>query len=130
MHRERGTVMFTVTDIVSDISRGCAVNNLNEDRFLYRVIFYTNEHGIGTRHYIDTAYGDLQKKLENIIRNNLSLTNTVVIAQTTVLLNGKCVCLQSRSYGFSLEEYFRQLAGKSKNGSRKGNITYGRYAVR
>lgn len=117
--------MFTVTDIVSDISRGCAVNNLNEDRFSYRIIFYTNEHGIGTRHYTDTAYGDLRKNLENIIRNNLSLTNTLVITQTTVLLNGKCVCLQSRSYKFSLEEYFKQLTGRYRDGSKNRNVMYG-----
>ena len=117
--------MYTISDIMADISRGCVANNLNEGCFSYRLIYFTNENGIGAKHYIDTAYGDLRKNLETVIRNNLSLTNTLVIAQTTVLLNGKCVCLQSRSYGFNLEEYFRQLTGRKKEGNKNRNIMYG-----
>mgnify|MGYP006906629158 CR=1 FL=1 len=117
--------MFTITDIVSDIERHCAVNNLNEDSFSYRIVFYTNEDGIRTKHYIDSAYDDLRKNLESIIRNNLSLTNIVMVAQTTVLKNGRCIFLQSRPYGFNLNEYFRQIYGKS----RKKKALYGRYVL-
>ena len=118
-------IMFTITDIVSDIDRGCAVHNLNEDKFSYRVIFYINENGMGTRCHIDTSYEGLRADLENIIRENLTLTNTVSVAQTTVLKDGKCIRLQSRPYAFSLEEYFCQIYGKG----RKRNITHGRYAL-
>lgn len=31
--------MFTISDILQDISRGCAVYNLNEDCFSYRIVF-------------------------------------------------------------------------------------------
>ena len=41
-------------------------------------------------------------KMESIIRENLTVTNNVVIADTTVLKRGKCTCLQSKAYSFSL----------------------------
>ena len=116
--------MFTISDILRDIDRGCAIYNMLEDRFSYRIIYYVNEDGIGTKHYIDTAYGDLRRTLENIIRRNLSLTNSVSITQTTIRKDGRCVYLQSRAYQFNLEEYFRQITERNK----KRNNTYNRYA--
>lgn len=121
--------MYTISDIIADIDRGCAANNMVEDCFSYRIIFYTNNGNKGSKHYIDTPYGGLREALENIIREHLSLTNSVVVAQTTVLKNGKSVSLQSRSYGFSLDEYFERIGGECGN-DRRGNIMYGRYAVR
>lgn len=53
--------------------------------------------------------------------------NNLVFAQTTILRDGKCVCLQSRSYGFSLDEYFRMINGMRKKGSRNRMIQYGGY---
>lgn len=120
--------MYTVSDIIRDIDRGCLANNMVEDMFRYRIIFFVNEGNNGSKHYIDTSYGGLRKSLENIIRNHLSLTNSIVIAETTALKNGKCVCLQNRSYSFNLDEYFRKISGGSKDNS--GNVMYGRYAVR
>lgn len=118
-------VMHTISDILRDISKRCMANNLNEACFSYRVIYYTNEHGVGTKHYEDCSYDDLRKTLESIIRENITLTNSVSVAQTTVRKHGKCVCLQSKSYSFSLNEYFRQLTGKDE----KRNNTYNnRYA--
>ena len=121
--------MYTISDIVTDIDRGCVANNLNEDKFSYRIIFFVNENGNGTKHYSDTSYDDLRKSLENIIREHLSVTNSIVIAQITTSKNGRCVSLLSRSYAFSLEEYFHQIYGRSKNNGGNRNITYGsRYA--
>ena len=122
--------MFTVSDIIMDIQKGIAAHNMVEDKFSYRIIFYVNNRNKGSKHHIDTAYDGLREALENIIRNNLSLTNTVVIAQTTVLKNGKSVSLQSRSYAFSLDEYFQRINGECGDNGRRGNIVYGRYAVR
>lgn len=122
--------MYTVSDILADIDRGCMANNMFEDMFSYRIIFFVNEGNRGTKHYIDSKYGDLRKSLENIVRSNLSLTNNIVIAETTVLKNGKCVCLQSKSYSFGLEEYFKQIKGERKDSNRSENIIYGRYAVK
>lgn len=123
--------MFTISDIVADIDRGCLANNMTEDRFSYRIIFFVNENGNGngTKHYIDSRYGDLRKSLETIIREYLSVTNNIVIAETTALKNGRCVCLQSRSYSFSLDEYFKRLNGENKINSRNESVMYGRYAV-
>lgn len=121
--------MYTVSDIISDINRGCMANNMIEEMFSYRIIFYVNDGNIGKKHYLDTSYEDLRKSLESIVRNNLSLTNNLVIAKTTVLKNGKCVCLQSRSYSFSLEHYFKQISGENRDDIRGENIAYRRYAV-
>lgn len=121
--------MYTISDILADIDRGCMANNMIEDMFSYRIIFYVNERNRGTKHYIDSKYRDLRKVLENIVRNNLSLTNNLVIAETIVLKDGKCVCLQSQSYSFSLDGYFKQISRENK-GCRYGNIVYGRYAMR
>lgn len=126
-HGESEDKMFTVSDIIKDIDRGCTANNMVEDKFSYRIIFFVNEGNKGSKHYIDTMYGELRKTLENIIKDYLSLTNRVVIAETTVRKDGKSVCLQSRSYAFSLEEYFRQLSGDGRDSSRRGN--YNRYAI-
>ena len=48
--------MFTVSDIVKDIDRGILANNMVEDKFSYRIIFYINENGKGTKHYLDAPY--------------------------------------------------------------------------
>lgn len=122
--------MFTISDIITDINRGCTANNMVEDCFSYRIIFYINEGNNGSKHYIDTAYDGLRGVLENIIREHLSLTNSVVIAAVTVRKDGKCVSLQSRSYGFSLDEYFERIGGECGDNSRRGNVVYSRYAVR
>lgn len=119
--------MYTVSDIITDINRGCVANNMVEDRFSYRIVFFVNEGNKGSKYYIDTVYSGLRKSLESIIRNYLSLTNNVVIAETTTLKNGKCVCLQSRSYSFSLEGYFKQISGENRDINRNGK--YNRYAV-
>lgn len=122
--------MYTVSDVISDINRGCLANNMVEDRFSYRIVFFVNEGSHSSKYYIDTAYNGLRRALENIIRENLSLTNCVVIAETTALKHGKCVFLQKRSYSFSLDGYFRQLSGECRDGGRNGAARYGRCAVR
>jgi len=122
-----GKIMFTISDILKDIDRGIMANNMVEDRFSYRIIFFVNEGNDGHKHYIDTTYNGMRKSLESIVRNYLSVTNSVVIAETTVLKNGESVCLQSKSYSFNLNEYFRQISGDCTNGKRNGR--YNRYAV-
>lgn len=126
---ESGENMYTISDIITDINRGCLANNMTEDRFSYRIIFFVNENGNGTKHYIDSRYGDLRKSLESAIKEYLSVTNNIVIAETTALKNGRCICLQSRSYSFSLDEYFRRLNGEDRINSRNESVMYGRYAV-
>lgn len=122
--------MFTISDILQDINRGCAANNMIEDCFTYRIIFFVKEGGKDTKHYMDTVYGDIRKSLEDIIRNHLSLTNHVIIANTTVLKNGKCVCLQNRSYAFSLDEYFKRIGGERNDWKRNRMIHYEKCALR
>lgn len=124
-----GKYMYTVSDIIMDIDRGCTANNMVEDRFSYRIAFFVNEGKERDKHYIDTPYSGLRESLESIIRNYLSLTNSIIIAQTTALNNGKCVCLQSKSYSFSLDGYFKQISGESRS-NRNKNIMRGRYAIK
>lgn len=122
--------MYTVSDIMMDINRNCMANNMAEDRFSYRIIFFVNEGSRSSKYYIDTRYGNLRKSLERIIRNNLSLTNCVVIAETTVLKNGKSMGLQSRSYLFSLDEYFSRINGNRSDDAQRRDIKYSRCAAR
>lgn len=122
--------MFTISNILEDIDRGCAANNMVETEFSYRIIFFVRDGNRSFKHYIDTAYDGLRETLESIVKENLSLTNSIVVAQTTVLKGGKSVSLQSRSYGFSLDGYFQMINGECGDGGRRGNIMYGRYAVR
>ena len=121
--------MYTISNIIEDIDRGCLAHNIVEDCFSYRIIFFVNENGKGTKHYIDTPYSGLRKSLESILRKHLSLTNSIVVAETTALKNGECVRLQSRSYVFNLDEYFRRISGEYKDSNKNGNIMYRRYAV-
>ena len=120
--------MYTVADILTDIEKGCLANNMVEEMYSYRIIFYVNEGNKGTKHYVDSNYFELRKTLETIVRDNLSLTNNIVIAETTVLKNGKRVCLQSKSFVFSLESYFRLISGAGME-NRNRNTSYSRYAV-
>lgn len=122
--------MYTISDIIADINRGCIANNMVEDMFRYRIIFFVNEGDHSSKYYIDTPYDGLRRSLENIIRSNLSVTNNLMIAETTVLKNGKSVCLQSKSYSFSLDGYFKQISGECRNSNRNRNIMCGRYAAR
>ena len=121
--------MYTVSDILQDIDRGCFANNMIENRFSYRIIFFVNENGRGTKHYIDTSYNGLRKSLESIIREHLSVTNNIVVAETTALKNGRSICLQSRSYSFSLDEYFRRLNGEYKDNRQHESVMFNKYAV-
>ena len=86
--------MYTISDILMDIDRGCLANNMIEDRFTYRIVYFVNEGNNGKKFY-------------------------------TVLKRGKCTCLLSKSYSFSLEEYFKRIKGDY---SRNRNNLYSRYA--
>ncbi len=122
--------MYTISDILMDIDRGITANNMTEDCFSYRIIFFVRDGNRSSKHYIDTAYDGLRETLESIVKENLSLTNRVVIAAVTVRKDGKSVSLQSRSYGFSLDEYFQRISGECRDNGRRGNIICGRYAAR
>ncbi len=77
--------MFTISNILSDVGRSCLANNMVETYFSYRIIYYVNENDKGRKCYIDTSYENLRQSLENIIKRNLSTTNTVVVAAVTTL---------------------------------------------
>ena len=103
--------MYTVSNILEDVDSGIAANNMIENYFTYRLVYFINENGKGRKSYVDTPYGNLRQSLENIIRGNLTTTNTIVIAQITVRKNGENVLLLSKAYSFSLSEYFQKICG-------------------
>ena len=113
--------MYTISNILADIERGCTAHNMMEDRFQYRIIYFVKEDG-EEKYYLDTTYDGLRKSLESIIRSHLSVTNTIVVAETTALKDGECVCLQSRSYSFSLDGYFKQISGECRGRRTTGII--------
>ena len=114
MGESEGEYMFTVSSIIEDINRGCVANNMIEHAFSYRVIYFVNENGNGRKFYADASYTGLRETLENIIRGNLTTTNTVVVAAVTILKNGEVISLLSRAYPFSLDEYFEEIVGEKK----------------
>lgn len=75
---------------------------------------------------MDTSYDGLRTALENIIRGNLSLANSIVVAETTVRKRGESVSLLSRAYPFSLNRYFDQIIGKKENEYVNSNYGGGR----
>ena len=77
------------------MGRGTSLPRMKKEVFSYRIIFFVNEGAGSVKHYIGTPYNRLRQSLETVIRRNLSLTNRVIIAETTALKSGKCVHLQS-----------------------------------
>jgi len=106
--------MHTISDILDDLNGGIAANNMIEDKFSYRIIYFVNENGTGKKYRVDTSYENLRQALENIIRGNLSTTNTIVLAAVTVRKNGEEVSLLGRAYAFSLDGYFQQICGEKE----------------
>ena len=109
-----GKFMVTISSILMDINRGILANNMIEHAFSYRLVYFVNENGKGTKFYADTSYTDLRNVLENIIKKNLTVTNNVVVSAITVKKDGKSVSLLSRAYAFSLDEYFEEIVGKKE----------------
>ena len=106
--------MYTVSDIITDIDRSCLSNNMIEDYFTYRLVYFVNSENGNKKYYVDASYGNLRAALETVIRKNLKTTNCLVVAAVTTLKNGKCISLLSRSYPFSLDGYFKQIVGKKE----------------
>ena len=106
--------MYTVSDILSDLNRGIAAHNMVENYFSYRIVYFINFEDRGGKHYIDVSYDGLRMALENIIRRYLTTTNTVVVAAVTVRKDAESISLMSRSYGFNLDGYFRQIVGEKE----------------
>lgn len=119
--------MVTVSNIIEDINRGITANNLMENMFSYRIICFINFEGKSEKHYVDTQYDGLRAALENIIRKNLTVTNTVVIANATILKNRESVSLLSKAYSFSLNEYFQKICESKEKDNM--NSYYGRKKV-
>lgn len=117
-------IMFTISDILQDINRHCAIYNMIENKFSYRLVYFINAENGSEKHCIDVQYDGLRIALENTIRGNLTVTNNIVIAAVTVRKKGEVISLLGRSYGFSLEEYFCQIYGKGK----KRDNTCNKYA--
>lgn len=116
--------MITISDILLNVERGCLVHNMAENEFSYRIMFCVHNGNKRTRKYVDTSYANLRNTLENIIRGNLTITNTVMVENVTVRKDGKSVCLLNRSYSFCLDGYFEQIIGKREKEYKTAN--YGR----
>lgn len=110
--RKGGMAMHTISDIVADVERHCAIYNMIEDKFTYRLVYFINAQNGNEKRCLDTTYSSLSASLENIIKENLRTTNSIVLAAITALKDRECISLLSRSYGFSLDGYFQWLNGK------------------
>lgn len=104
--------MYTISDILTDINRGCLANNMIEDCFTYRIIYFVNDGNNGRKFYIDCSYRDLRKSLENIIRGKLTLTNNIVIAETTVIKKWKMYLLTEQIIFIQFGRVFQKSKGR------------------
>lgn len=124
MEKVQVKYMYTITNIITDVQRGIAAYNMIETCFSYRIVYFVNENGKGTKFCVDTSYAGLWEELENIIRGNLSTTNTIVVAAVTTRRNGEVVSLLSRAYPFSLSGYFQKIVGEKEKEYK--TVSYGR----
>lgn len=106
--------MVTISNILNDVNCGILAHNMIETCFSYRVVYFVNFEGKSEKHYVDTQYGGLRQTLENIIRGNLTTTNSVVVAAVTAKKSGETVSLLRKAYSFSLNEYFQKICETKK----------------
>lgn len=118
--------MVTISSILDDINGRILANNMVETCFSYRIVYFVNENGNGRKMYVNTSYENLRRSLENIIRGNLTTTNSVVVSAVTVWKNGEIISLLSKAYGFNLSEYFRKICEEKEDNI---NSNYGRRKV-
>lgn len=126
-YKESEGKMYTISNILQDVNRGILAHNMIENYFSYRIVYFINSGEKGEKRCIDVSYDGLRMALENIIRRNLTTTNTVVVAAVTVRKDGESVPLLSRAYAFSLDGYFKQISGEYTDRNRSGNCN--RYAM-
>lgn len=119
--------MYTITNIIEDVDHGILANNMIETCFVYRLVYFINFENGSEKHYIDTRYDGLRAALESIVKENLTTTNNIVLATVTARKNGEIVSLLSRSYPFSLNEYFEQIVGRKEKEYK--TVSYGRRRV-
>ena len=58
--------MNTISDMLMDIDRGCLANNMIEDCFTYRIVYFVNEGKKRRKYSLESSDRDLRKSLENI----------------------------------------------------------------
>ena len=126
IQRKWGKIMVTISSILDDINGRILANNMVETCFSYRIVYFVNENGNGRKMYVNTSYENLRRSLENIIRGNLTTTNSVVVSAVTVWKNGEIISLLSKAYGFNLSEYFRKICEEKEDNI---NSNYGRRKV-
>ena len=51
--------MNTISDILMDIDRGCLANNMIEDCFTYRIVYFVNEGNNGKKYYLDSSFTEI-----------------------------------------------------------------------
>lgn len=122
-----GKFVYIVSDILQDVDCGILAHNMIETCFSYRIVYFINENGKGTKRYVDTSYDGLREALENIIKKKLTTTNSIVISAVTTRKSRETVSLLSRAYAFSLSEYFEQIVGRKEKEYK--TVSYGRRRV-
>ena len=80
--------MFTISNILEDVDRGIATHNMVETEFSYRLVYFVNFENGSEKHYIDTRYDGLRIALESVVRENLTATNSIVLAAVTTRRKG------------------------------------------
>ena len=73
-----------------------------------------NDENKGTKFRVDTSYDGLRESLENIIRDNLTTTNSLVIAEVTVRKDKQSISYSAKRMGSAWTDIFKRSARKKR----------------
>lgn len=107
--------MTTFKDIVQDCINGCTAHNIDESHKKFKINYFINQRidneivMQGNKHYCFVFIEDLEDKLREIVKSNLTGSSDVVISHITVLQNDDVIKVNKDSYPFSLDYLMRHL---------------------
>lgn len=103
--------MTKIKQIVQDCINGCTANNVDELRMHFNINYYVNSaHGQGKKFYCFVyKVSDLEENLYNIIRDNLTKDNDVLITDITVKHNSDIIRVNKSNYPYSLSYFMETL---------------------
>lgn len=103
--------MTKFKDIVQDCINGCTSRNIDEYHMHFNINYYVNSaYGQGTKYHCFVFHvKDLEENLCNIVRDNLSRDNDVVITDITIKNEDEIIRVNKNYYPYSLNDFMKSL---------------------
>lgn len=101
--------MHKISEIVQDCIRGCWAVNADEKKMHFNINYYVNSaFGSGEKYYLFVyKVEDLEDALFNIIRNNVTAENDVVISDITIKHMDEIISVNKHSYPYGINSYIK-----------------------